>query len=143
MVTRGAIWQLQMRLLKSWRWQNSWKYEMTSSPDTLRVLLAGFASRVWIIVLAFKLLGRTGFACSSRFCNSSEISSTICQTYCDQLRLHVFLKCFWSLPRPYGTVRTRKAGFPELDYVGCSSVYLNLTYMYMMYGNNKIKNNIS
>ena len=78
---------------------NDLHYEMSSSPDTRQVLLAGLASVV------------CSSASESRFISSwpsnlSEISSATWYLYCDQLCLHLsHNKCFWLF---YGTVRTRK-----------------------------------
>ena len=44
LVTSGTIQQLRKLLPRSWRWQSTLDCDMSSSPDTLLILLAGVAS---------------------------------------------------------------------------------------------------
>ena len=59
--TWGTIRQLQMLLLRSWRWRTTLDIEMLSSPDTLRVLLTGFGNCT-VINCAFTFHKRILFA---------------------------------------------------------------------------------
>ena len=43
LLTLNRIWQLWMLLLKLWRWRTTLNCKIPSSPDTLRMLLVGFA----------------------------------------------------------------------------------------------------
>ena len=54
-------------LLRSRRWQTTLDCEMPSSPDTLRVPLAWFASTAWGVASTFTLLGPSDLAWSSTF----------------------------------------------------------------------------
>ena len=95
-------------LPKSWRWRPTVDWEMSSSPDTLRVLLAGFAEVVkvithsglgdaelawyspsathWIFLYGFRLVYLT-LPNRRRLYNLREISSAIWLLHCDQLHL--------------------------------------------------------
>ena len=82
-----VTWITIRLLCKSWRWRNILSREMPSSPDTLRLLLAGFASMAWSTTLIW--LSRWGS------CNPSEIFWTIWLLYCNQLRIHLsYNRCF-------------------------------------------------
>ena len=56
-----------------WRGLTTLDWEIPSSPDTLRVLLTGFASMAWSTASESTYWGR---------CNLSKISSTIWLLYC-------------------------------------------------------------
>ena len=47
LLTWGTIRWLRRLLSSSWRWPITLDYEMPNSPDTLRILLAGFTSMAW------------------------------------------------------------------------------------------------
>ena len=56
-----------MLLHRSWKWQSTLNCEMQTSPDTLWMLLDGFASTAWNMALESLVLGLPNFARSSRF----------------------------------------------------------------------------
>ena len=56
-----------MILQRSWWWQTTLNWEMSSSPDTLKVLLAGFVLIVWSMTLESMLFGLSDLAWLSRF----------------------------------------------------------------------------
>ena len=51
-------------LPRSWTWWTLLEWEMTRSPDTLHVLLAGFVPMAWNTASAFTVLGLTDLAWS-------------------------------------------------------------------------------
>ena len=67
LITWNTIRSLPMRLLRSWRWQTTRDCEISSLPDTLRVLLNEFAPTAWSAASKFTLLGLYDVAQSSRF----------------------------------------------------------------------------
>ena len=91
---------------------------MPSSPDTLWVLLTGFASMAWSTALESTLLGLPNFARLSGFlqpqrnffhCLVTVLWSTAPSLFAQQMY-------FWLLPWRYGSVRRHKASVPEFVY---------------------------
>ena len=98
--------------------------EMPSSPDTLPVLLSGFASIAWGTLSESTLLGLPNLAWSSRFFRSEQNSWTIWLQSYDQLRLHE--KCFFfRLLRCYDPIWTRKACADFKSHTEWSNVQRN------------------
>ena len=84
----------QFGILLPWLcwWLTTLDRETFSSPDSIRVPLALFASMARSRASKSTLLGLPDFAWSSRSCNQNEISWTIWLLNCDQLCLHLSQK---------------------------------------------------
>ena len=65
--TRDTIRQFRLFLPKLWKCQITLDREISSSPDTLRMVHAGFASLVWSTITKSTLWGQTDLTWSSAF----------------------------------------------------------------------------
>ena len=87
-----TVRQILMLLAKSWRWWTTWNYEMLNSPDTLRILLAGFAFITWSMASKCIVLGhpdlyliidivanRAKFLQTSGYCTVVNYAFTFCK----------------------------------------------------------------
>ena len=85
----GTIWQLYRLLLKLQKWWTTMDSKMSSSPDTLLVVLIGFASLALSMISEFTFLGVPNLAWSSRFWQ------------CEQNFLNYLVILLWSsIPSP-------------------------------------------
>ena len=128
LVVCGSIRQLLMLLPRSCRWWTTLDSEMQSSPDTLRVILTGFAS--------------LSTASKSTVLGLPDVTGSLMSLqpwllYYDQLHLYFLpTKCFWLLLRCYDPVGTHEAKVrvKKLDYIDRSSMRLsNYTLNEMMH----------
>ena len=105
------MWELinlNLILLRLWRWWTTLDCEMPSSPDTLLVLLTRFASMAWSTALESSFMSILPDSC-----NLGKVYWTIKSMYCDQLRIHLLNnKCFWLLPWCHGRFKHLKRGCP-------------------------------
>ena len=72
-----------------WRWRTILDYMMPNSPDTLQVLLTGFAFMGWSMTLESMVLGLPDFTWSLRFLQPEKILWIICLLYWNLLCLHL------------------------------------------------------
>ena len=111
-----------MLLPSSWRWLITLDSDIQSSPDTLRVLITGFASMIWNKTSVFTVLGLPNIARSSRFLET-WVKLLEPFDYCPVIKCaftfrttNVF-RCFWSVVTEFESAKHDY----ELDYVACSS----------------------
>ena len=98
----GTIRQLRMLLPRLWRWLTTPDCKMLTLPDTLWVILTGFASMAWSMALESVVLGLPDLAWSSRILRPEQNFNVL-------LRLHLsHNKCFLLLLQFYDPVQTHK-----------------------------------
>ena len=107
----STIRPLRMPLPMWWRWLTTLDCEMLSLPDTLWVLLAGFTSMSWSPASGeYSVLGRFQQ-----------------YNYCTLINCTIIFRSA-NIFRRFPIVQSRKAYFPELDYVSrWSARFLNHT----------------
>ena len=129
LVTWETIWQLRMYLPRLWRWRTALDFEILGSPYTLR-----FVSMVWSTASESTVLSLPNLSRQSRFLQPSEISSTICLLYCDQLRFYLSLnKSLWLHLRYHDPVRTRNDKFPNKTMLHVHQCSFQLTHKVKQY----------